>query len=76
VDENFDATARDLMMMGVMSRPTRKCDLCSHSSAAHVDGVRCALCECTSERREVVQQTLAFRSILPSSRLAMNTRKR
>jgi hypothetical protein len=76
VDENFEATARDLMMMAVMNRSTKKCDLCSHSSAAHLDGMRCALCECTSERREVVQQTLAFRSILPSSRLAMNTRKR
>ena len=40
-------------MMAGMNRPTKKCDLCSHSSAAHVDGMRCALCECTSERREV-----------------------
>jgi hypothetical protein len=59
-----------------MNGPTKKCDICSHSSAAHVDGVRCALCECTSERREVVQQTLAFRSILPSSRSILNSRKR
>jgi hypothetical protein len=62
--------------MAGMNRPTKKCDLCSHSSAAHIDGVRCALCECSSERREVVQQTLAFRSILPSSRLIANSRKR
>jgi hypothetical protein len=54
---------------------TQKCEICSHSIAAHVDGVRCALCGCTSERRELVQQTLAFRSMLPS-RIPLTRRKR
>jgi hypothetical protein len=75
-DEKIEVAARDLIIMSGMNGPAKKCDICSHSSAAHVDGVRCALCDCTSERREVVQQTLAFRSILPSSRAILNTRKR
>jgi hypothetical protein len=58
-----------------MKGTAKKCDICSHSRAAHVDGGRCALCGCTSERRDLVQQTLGFRSTLPA-RIINNTRKR
>src|SRR5437016_13969687 len=33
----------------------RLCDICGHSRAAHVDGVHCALCRCSSERPAAVQ---------------------
>jgi hypothetical protein len=49
--------------MTVMEK--RVCDICGHSRAAHVDGVHCALCRCTSERATPVQESLAFRSALP-----------
>jgi hypothetical protein len=55
--------------------PGSKCDICSHTRAAHVDGIRCALCGCNSERRSFVQETFTFRSTVPS-RVASNTRKR
>lgn len=61
-------TDLDLAIRGMNG--TKKCDICSHSHAAHVDGVRCALCDCTSERREFVQQTLAFRSTMPARLIA------
>lgn len=58
-----------------MNDATKKCELCSHSRAAHLDGVKCALCRCTSERRESVQESFAFRSsLLP--RVTPSTRKR
>jgi hypothetical protein len=44
---------------------TRKCEICGHSRAAHVDGVHCALCRCNSQRTVAVQESLAFRSSLP-----------
>jgi hypothetical protein len=56
--------------------PTRKCDYCSHTRAAHVDGRRCALCDCTSEVRAFVQESFAFRSAVPTQRWRPNTRKR
>lgn len=51
------------------------CRLCGHSRAAHVDGVRCALCGCLPQRREFVQETFAFRNVIPT-RVTTNTRKR
>ncbi len=53
----------------------RKCPFCFHSCAAHVDGVKCALCRCVSEKREFVQQSFAFRSGLRRD-VTANTRKR
>lgn len=53
----------------------KKCEVCSHSRAAHADGIRCALCGCTGEEREMTQQTLAFRNSIPV-RVTTNTRKR
>jgi len=43
----------------------RLCEICGHSRAAHVDGVHCALCRCSSERPAAVQESLVFRSALP-----------
>jgi hypothetical protein len=54
---------------------TSKCPICSHSRAAHVDGVKCALCRCTSEPREFRQESFAFKTALPVS-VITNTRKR
>src|SRR4051794_31821729 len=45
-------------ILNVMAR----CRFCSHSRAAHTDGVRCALCPCISRPRELVQQSFTFRS--------------
>lgn len=56
-----------------MTMPTKKCDLCSHTRAAHVDGTHCALCSCNSERKTFVQDAFSFRNALP---LRVNTRKR
>ena len=47
-----------------MAELMRKCEVCGHSRAAHVDGVACALCRCHSERSELVQDSFAFRSAL------------
>jgi ribosomal protein L37E len=57
-----------------MKKP-KNCPLCGHSAAAHVDEERCALCGCTPQRREFVQQSLGFRSALPG-RAAPTARKR
>lgn len=52
-----------------------RCKLCGHSRAAHIDGVRCALCGCLPDRREFVQETFSFRNAIPM-RVTTNTRKR
>ena len=44
---------------------TKKCEVCGHSHAAHVDGVHCALCRCASQRSVAVQESLGFRNSLP-----------
>jgi hypothetical protein len=54
----------------------KNCDICGHSRAAHTDGVKCALCDCVSRPRELVQESLAFRTPLPLRRPAQNGRKR
>jgi ribosomal protein L37E len=59
----------------VMEDAMARCKLCGHSRAAHVDGVRCALCGCLPERRNFVQDAFAFRSALPG-RVMTDTRKR
>jgi ribosomal protein S27AE len=56
-------------------KPPRKCEKCGHSSAAHIDQLRCALCGCTPQREEFVQESFGFRSALPG-RVMVNTRKR
>jgi hypothetical protein len=57
-----------------METRMKNCPHCGHSPAAHLDGVRCALCGCVPARQTFVQEKLAFRSSLPT-RVA-NTRKR
>lgn len=51
------------------------CPYCGHSKAAHAGGTKCALCNCVSRPRELVQESLAFRSSIPL-RVTANTRKR
>ena len=66
-DEKTTATRRTCARLGIAldlqmaMNPTRKCDYCPHTLAAHVDGRRCALCDCTSEVRAFVQESFAFR---------------
>jgi hypothetical protein len=56
------------MQWNVIVVRVKKCDFCPHSRAAHTDGIHCALCRCRSERRDFVQETLAFRSNLTTGR--------
>ena len=56
-------------------KANRKCDICNHSRAAHMDGRRCALCGCVSEERSFVQDSFSFRTSL-STGVAVNARKR
>ena len=53
----------------------KTCSHCGHSRAAHLDGVRCALCGCVPSRTTFVQDSFSFRSALPG-RVSNNTRKR
>jgi hypothetical protein len=60
----------------------KRCEHCGHSRAAHVDGLRCALCGCAPQRQTFVQDALPFRSgvsrppgDLPEQ-VTINTRKR
>lgn len=53
----------------------KRCQLCGHSRAAHLDGTRCALCGCTPRRQTLVQDSFAFKNALPT-RVTDNTRKR
>jgi len=53
----------------------KRCEICGHSHAAHVDGMRCALCGCLPQRQTFVQETFGFRTALPV-RVTSNTRKR
>jgi hypothetical protein len=62
-DRGDNFPARSLRRKDVMEK--RLCDICGHSRAAHVDGVHCALCRCSSERTAAVQQSLVFRNALP-----------
>lgn len=53
----------------------KPCPHCGHSRAAHVDGMRCALCGCVPSRQTFVQDAFAFRESLPM-RVKANARKR
>jgi hypothetical protein len=60
----------------------KRCEHCGHSRAAHVDGLRCALCGCVPQRQTFVQDALPFRSgvsrpagAIPEQ-IALNSRKR
>jgi hypothetical protein len=53
----------------------KHCPHCGHSGAAHVDGLRCALCGCVPSRQSFVQDKFAFRSSLPT-RVTANARKK
>jgi len=52
----------------------KKCEICGHSRAAHTDGVKCALCDCISRPRELVQESFGFRG--PLLRPPQSGRKR
>lgn len=54
----------------------KRCELCGHSRAAHVDGLRCALCGCVPQRQTFVQSGFTFRSSLPTKVTDNNARKR
>jgi hypothetical protein len=53
----------------------KRCEHCGHSRAAHLDGMRCALCGCVPQRQTFVQTSLGFKTTLPT-RVAASTRKR
>ena len=53
----------------------KRCPHCGHSRAAHVDGLRCALCGCTPLKQSFVQESFAFKSSLPA-RVTRDTQKR
>jgi hypothetical protein len=53
----------------------KRCEHCGHSRAAHVDGMRCALCGCLPQRQNFVQDSFSFKTVLPT-RVASNSRKR
>ena len=53
----------------------KRCQHCGHSKAAHVDGMRCALCGCVPSRQTFIQDSFSFRSSLPT-RAKDNPRKR
>lgn len=60
----------------------KRCEHCGHSQAAHLDGMRCALCGCVPQRQTFVQDAFAFRGAVarPAGTIpqptASNTRKR
>lgn len=56
----------------------KRCEHCGHSRAAHVDGMRCALCGCLPQRQNFVQERFGFRETLPLRAVpsAGGTRKR
>ena len=53
----------------------KRCQHCGHSRAAHIDGMRCALCGCVPARQNFVQDSFSFKSAL-HTRVTANTRKR
>ena len=53
----------------------KRCELCGHSRAAHVDGMRGALCGCLPQRQTFIQDSFSFKTALPL-RVTSNTRKR
>jgi hypothetical protein len=56
----------------------KRCEHCGHSRAAHVDGMRCALCGCLPQRQNFVQERFGFRENIPLRAVpsAGGTRKR
>jgi hypothetical protein len=56
----------------------KRCEHCGHSRAAHVDGMRCALCGCLPLRQNFVQERFGFRENIPLRAIpsAGGTRKR
>lgn len=69
----LDGTNHDYS--NTVEKKVKRCPHCGHSRAAHVDGVRCALCGCVPDRQTYVQESFGFRSALPA-RVTNNTRKR
>lgn len=53
----------------------KRCPSCGHSPAAHLGGMRCALCGCTPRRQTLVQEKLAFRSALPARAVGSSGKK-
>jgi hypothetical protein len=55
----------------------KRCTRCGHSTAAHVDGLRCSLCGCNPAPPPAEQATLPFRSPLALGRyVAAKSRKK
>lgn len=60
----------------------KRCQHCGHSRAAHVGGMRCALCGCVPQRQTFIQDSFSFRSTLGRAErplqdpVTINTRKR
>ena len=54
--------------MNVAMTPAKNCDYCGHSRAAHTDGVKCALCDCVSRPRELVQESFSFRKSIENGK--------
>jgi len=64
-----------MMLTMNVEKSSKRCEYCNHSRAAHVDGLRCALCGCMPARQSFVQDSFTFRTTLPA-RVTRNTRKR
>ena len=58
-----------------MEKTQKRCQYCGHSRAAHIDGMRCALCGCVPSRQTFVQESFGFRTSLPGQ-VKIGTRKR
>lgn len=55
--------------------PNRLCKTCGHSLASHLQGVRCALCNCLIESRPSEQESFGFRDSLPMRSRQMSRRQ-
>src|ERR1044071_125876 len=69
------AQARIMFSTSNVERTQKRCEHCGHSRAAHVDGLRCALCGCVPGRRTFVQESFGFRRALQRP-VTRSTRKR
>jgi len=64
-----------MILLEKMEKTPKRCEYCGHSRAAHIDGMRCALCGCVPGRQTFVQESFGFprESV---TRVKVNTRKR
>lgn len=64
-----------MILVMQMEKTQKRCEHCGHSRAAHIDGMRCALCGCMPARQTFVQESFGFRDAVVR-RVPANTRKR